>query len=297
MDGEANQEIWEIGAGGQTYTASFDEMASWIGEGSLLRIDRVRKGNLRWIEAGKVPSLTEFFNAKDMGAPIGPTVTTSQPENAYTPVNTSPEVIVPAAAEAVPDACAMHAAVAAAYVCETCANAFCKACPTSYGGTVKICPFCGALCKPLEMVQKKQAEQTQRHHAITSGFGFGDFGKAIAYPFKFKWSLLFGAVMFSFFTIGQGAVGFGGIIMMASAIFCFLLANMLTFGVLANTVDNFTQGRLDQNFMPSFDDFSIWDDVVHPFFLMIGVYLSSFGPFIAVMLVAVLFMFSAARRG
>jgi hypothetical protein len=295
MDGETHQETWEIEAGGQTYTASFDEMASWIGEGALLRIDRVRKGNLRWIEAGKVPSLTEFFNAKDMGRPITPTVTISQPEAEYTPVNTVADVAAPPTAQSMPDACAMHADVAAAYVCDTCANAFCKACPSSYGGTVKICPFCGAMCKSLEQVVKKQAEATQRHHAITSGFGFGDFGKAIAYPFKFKWSLLFGAVMFTFFSIGQGAVGFGGIIMMASAIFCFLLANMLTFGILANTVDNFTQGRLDENFMPSFDDFSIWDDVIHPFFLMIGVYISSFGPFIVVMVVALFFMLGAVK--
>jgi hypothetical protein len=29
--------------------------------------------------------------------------------------------------------------------------------------------------------------------------------------------------------------------------------------------------------MPSFDDFSVWDDILHPFFLSIAVYISSFG--------------------
>ena len=53
--------------------------------------------------------------------------------------------------------------------------------------------------------------------------------------------------------------------------------NTLTFGILVNTVENMANGKTDLDFMPRFDDFSIWDDVVHPFFLSIGVYLVSFG--------------------
>ncbi|MBK6590772.1 MAG: hypothetical protein IPG22_21070 [Acidobacteria bacterium] len=70
------------------------------------------------------------------------------------------------------------------------------------------------------------------------------------------------------------------------AIVSFMLANTLTFGILANTVENFSQGKIGENFMPSFDNFSLWEDVVHPFFLMIGVYISSFGPLIALGIVA-----------
>jgi len=36
-------------------------------------------------------------------------------------------------------------------------------------------------------------------------------------------------------------------------------------------------GHLGKNFIPDFEDFSIWDDVVHPFFLSIGAYAVSFG--------------------
>jgi hypothetical protein len=68
---------------------------------------------------------------------------------------------------------------------------------------------------------------------------------------------------------------------------------MLTFGVLANVVDNFSQGKIGGNFMPSFDDFSIWDDVVHPFFLSIGAYIVSFGPLIVTFAVA-FFMIAGA---
>ncbi len=48
--------------------------------------------------------------------------------------------------------------------------------------------------------------------------------------------------------------------------------------------------------MPSFDDFSIWDDVIHPFFLWIGVCLSSFGPFIVVASIGAYLIFSAAAE-
>ncbi len=65
--------------------------------------------------------------------------------------------------------------------------------------------------------------------------------------------------------------------MLVSAIFCAMLANTLTFGILANTVENFAQGKTDADFMPRFDDFSAWDDVIHPFLLSIGVYIVSFG--------------------
>ncbi len=284
---ESSTEVWQVEAGGSIYDTSFDEMKTWIAEGSLLRIDRVRKGNLRWIEAGKVPTLLEFFNAKDAAEPIAPTITTSSTEilgvseTTNTFVN-SPEPITPQR----DDICSLHAEAPAAFQCQTCSNFFCKACPSSYGSNVKICPFCGAMCEQIQKVAQVRAESQRRSTAVTEGFGFGDLTRALMHPFRFKVSLLFGALMFALFSIGQSAAGFGGIFMMASALFCFMFANMLTFGILGNVADNFSQGNLDENFMPSFDDFNIWDDVVHPFFLSIGVYISSFGPLIAVLLIA-----------
>lgn len=302
MNTGADNEAWQVEAGGQVYDTNFDEMQAWIAEGSLLRIDRVRKGDLRWIEAGKVPALTEFFNAKDAAAPPPPVITTTHTEVlgvaepvqefVNSPAQTFPDPAPAAAA----DACSMHWDAPAAYICDTCANSFCKACPKSYGGTVKICPLCGAMCKSLAQMEKVRVEASLRQHVADTPFGFGDFANALAHPFKFKASLIIGAVMFAIFSLGQSAFGLGGSIMlMVSAIFCILLTNMLSFGVLANTVENFSQGKLDQNFMPSFEDFSIWDDVVHPFFLSIGVYLSSFGPFFLVALVAFFMVLSAVK--
>ncbi len=284
---ETNAELWQVEAGGSVYDTSFDEMKCWIAEGSLLRIDRVRKGNLRWIEAGKVPTLIEFFNAKDAAGPVAPVITTSNTEilgvaeSTHEFVNAPPPV-TPQGGEF----CALHTDAPAAYLCDTCSNFFCKACPSSYGTNVKICPFCGAMCSSIAKVTHVRSETQIRVRAATESFGFGDFVKAVTHPFKFKVSLFFGAIMFALVSLGQSAASFGGIFMMSSALFCFMLANMLTFGILGNVADNFSQGKLDENFMPSFDDFNIWDDIVHPFFLSIGVYISSFGPLIAILLVA-----------
>ncbi|MBV9217419.1 MAG: DUF4013 domain-containing protein [Acidobacteria bacterium] len=290
--------MWQVEANGQTFDAPFAELTQWIIEGSVLRIDRVRKGNLRWIEAGKVPALVEFFNAKDKNAPPPPVITATRTEvlgvaeEANSFINATPPSTAPLPTG---DVCAMHADAAAAFVCETCSNAFCKACPNSYGGTVKICPFCGAMCKSLAAVEKEKVQTTRHAGAMAEGFGFSDFGRAVAYPFRFKFSLFFGALFFMIFTLGQSAGGFGGVFMIAGSLMCFMLANTLTFGVLAHTVDNFAQGKLDENFMPSFDDFSLWDDVVHPFFLSVGAYISSFLPFIAVLLVGIFFIAGSIR--
>lgn len=373
-------EIWQVDVGGQVYEASLAELTQWIAEGFLLPQDRVRRGNLRWLDAIKVPALYGFFNAKDLGIPMPPLMTTAtnaenappapetiqvqtenfapattispaqppvptqfseqtqldltnqfagqaqfnapgqppqfnapQPFNAphqssrqsqsgspatFAAAETFPPTFQPAPPHFQPDfappapaanVCLVHPENEPAYYCDGCANLFCKGCPTSYGGTVKICPMCGAMCKPIAVVQEQQKKAVQYHRDITEGFGFDDFGKALSYPFKYKVSLIVGAIMFMFFSISQSSAGFGGVWMLGASLFCFMLANMLTFGILANTVENMVQGKLSENFMPSFDDFNIWDDVVQPFFLSIGVYISSFGLLIAIAVFGIVF--------
>lgn len=303
MEIQPTTEIWEVEANGQRYEGQFEDLTTWISEGSLLRIDRVRKGTLRWIEAGKVPALTEFFNAKDADMPPPPVITTSTTEVlgvAPTPASahgfTYNEPSATSEHSPFSEFCALHTEAPTAYVCETCSNSFCKECPNSYGGSVKICPFCGAMCRSLAQADEHRTRSIDHSAAIAEGFGFSDFGRAIAHPFKFKTSLFFGAVLFMVFSLGQSASSFGGIFMMAAAIICYMMANMLSFGVLANTVDNFSQGKLNENFMPSFDDFSLWDDVVQPFFLSIGVYIASFGPFIATILIAFFMVLGAVQQ-
>lgn len=313
MNLENQNDIWQIEVGGQIYEASLGELPDWIGEGSLQPEDKVRKGNLRWIEARKVPALVPFFNARANGEPMPIVQTVSAPQSADRP-ELSPAPLIPsihstqnvspdfpstdahasasvrAAGE---DGCVHHPLDPIAWVCSSCEAKLCRACPRSYGGNVRICPDCGSMCRSMKETVEISKKASIASLSTGEGFGFGDFTNALAYPFRFRSSLIFGGLMFAFFTVGQSAASIGGIFLIGAAIISAMLANMLKFGILANTVSNFTQGFLDKDFMPSFEDFSLWEDVVHPFFLFIGVYISSFGPFLVVAAVGIYMMFSA----
>lgn len=310
------EERWQVEVGGQVYEADYEELKQWIDEGALLPLDKVRRGNLRWIEAQKVPGLKAFFDAKERGELRNENVETASIGNARADENSIEqnrtyenfagsnekfetgqnfsEAVNFTLTDLPPNAvCNLHAGTAAEFFCGTCGNGFCKACPKSYGGNVKICPFCGALCQSVKHLREKDKTERQFQAATNEGFGAADLMRALAHPFKYKPSLLFGALMFAFFTVGQTVAAIGGFVMLGAALFCALGANMLTFGVLANTVEKFSSGKLEANFMPDFEDFSIWDDVVHPFFLSIGAYFSSFGPFILVCIASVYLIFSS----
>ena len=323
MSTQNPNEVWQVEVGGQVYEAAFAELGDWIGEGSLLPEDKVRRGNLRWIEARRVPNLVPFFNAKEQGLPMPvmlsttaaeinpsdvPVEHTLSVENFQPPGIHVPEVIdhsldLPPAPQAAfhtahslgapserqapipdPTICAMHIGVPSVFICSGCGNGFCKVCPKAYS-SVRICPFCGAMCKSTKEVVQKRAETEKRTAAIDKGFGTEDFFRALSHPFNFKVSLIFGAIMFAFFSLGQSVTALGGIYMIVSALFCLMLGNTLSFGVLANTIAKFANGDLDADFMPSFDDFDLWEDVIHTQFLSIAAYLAAFGPFLIVMLI------------
>lgn len=317
MSEPKSSESWQVDVNGQVYQADFAELADWIAEGALLPDDKVRRGNLRWIEARKVLTLTPFFNAKANGSPPPVVVSTTIAEEheqstpaaisdgqsqtfsaAGTGVTYSEPVApvsppVPTALKSDPNVCVNHADRPSKFVCPTCSLTFCRECVKSFGSSVTVCAACGGMCKPKKDLESEQRAHEFRSAAIGKGFGFGDFGAAIAYPFKFKTSLFFGALMFMFFSIGQSASAMGGIYMVVASIFAYMLANMLTFGILANTVDNFAQGKIGVNFMPSFEDFSLWDDIIHPFFLSVGVYISSFGAFVVVLVIGMYLVVSS----
>jgi len=297
MEKHVSEENWQVEVGGQIYSASFGELGKWIGEGSLQPDDRVRRGSLRWIQARKVPGLIPFFNAKAKGETMpvvvsqtdssaksgAPETTTFAPrETSLTAVKSAAKIENAARPSTAPNPalCAIHSEFQSRFLCETCGNGFCKQCPKSYGGTVKICPMCGAMCRSVGAVEESRHQASVNLKAMEEGFGIADFFSALAYPFKFKVSLFFGAFLFMLFTLGKNAAAMGGIYMVVGGIFSGMSANALTFGMLSNTIDKFIQGKFDANFMPEFENFELWDDVIHPFFLSIAAYLSAFGPFL-----------------
>lgn len=156
-------EIWQTSVNGEIYETSFAGLVEWIAEGSLHPQDKVRRGNLRWIEANKVPALHRFFNARQLEA-TNQVVTSTNLQNTTPPpqaqnfsVNSTQPVtqnfIAPPPPtfykDLTPEAerkyCVIHTDANAKYNCETCGNYFCKACPQN-----QVCPMCGALCKMIE---------------------------------------------------------------------------------------------------------------------------------------------------
>ncbi len=322
VEKQAN-EIWQAEVLGQIYDTNFSEMAQWISEGALMPTDKVRRGKLRWLEAGRVPSLVPFFNAKERGEELPQIQTNYTNAENHAPENTLENNNFTSAVEQIPPTssftnsaenfptdnfdphsernpenmssgfCALHSESPAVFYCETCANEFCAECPKRYGGTVRICPMCGALCRQIGAIDAKKEGEIKYRQAASGNFGFAEIAKAFVHPFKFKVSLIFGTLMFMLFTVGQSALGFGGASMGFSALFCFMLANMLAFGIIANTIEKFSQGKTEKNFMPDFEDFNLWDDVLQPFFLTVGIYISSLAPFVLVIALGI-FVFGNA---
>lgn len=112
--------------------------------------------------------------------------------------------------------------------------------------------------------------------SVAEGFGLAVLGKAVVYPFKFRRSLIFGTSIFMLLALAQPILAFGISISFARIV-CLILATTLVFSCLANTIKNFVQGKTDNNFLPNFGNFALWDDVIHPFFLSLAVYFISFG--------------------
>ncbi|MCU0239529.1 MAG: hypothetical protein MUC29_08810 [Pyrinomonadaceae bacterium] len=361
-------EIWQVDVSGQIYEANLEELKQWIIEGAVLRDDKIRRGNLRWLEAGKIPFLIESFNLSPNGGmpQFQSTVTHANVDDApvnmheahinmhdatvnshkthvnmheaqgnlheahantheahantheahanmhkaqanlhntsanshVATTNFNPQTVNTTQAKSnvvKKDVCFSHPDVTANYVCETCSNEFCGACPKTYG-SVKICPVCGAMCKSKKELQQKNTKQVQYSAALNQGFGFGDFVQALGYPLKNPMSLVFGGFAFGLLSIAQNAFGMGSMFLAGAGIVCIILANAITFGCLSNTINEFSQGRLDSNFLPSFDDFDILESVVKPFFLSIGVYLVTFGLFIAVIIGGVFLVMNSVSK-
>ncbi|HMQ04540.1 MAG TPA: hypothetical protein PKD26_11540 [Pyrinomonadaceae bacterium] len=299
------EEIWQVEVAGQIYEAPLRELPDWIEEGSLQPEDMVRKGSRRWAKARNVPTLIPFFNAREKGERLPifltssdasvnrPTEIPEQPAEIpiesrsmiveARPPSADPRPIVSDAVRKVmarPGHCSRHPHSISQYSCSGCFDEFCRLCPNSYGGNVKICPSCGSLCRSLAEPSTTSRSEPDATLISDQPFGLNDLVRAIAFPWKFRSSLILGGAMFAGFTLGQSASAMGGFLFVGASLMCAMLANMLTFGTLINTISNFTQGRLKNDFLPAFDDFSYWDDVVHPFILSIGAYLSAFGPFI-----------------
>jgi hypothetical protein len=319
-------EIWQVLTHEGVFQAELPTLKQWVAQGLVQPTDRVRKGALKWIEAGRAPGLLRVFSGEEhveveelepvanvhvqpsaSWQPVAPDASSfavgSASTQTHVPGQLSPSqdlglgqgqeslsrVVAPESlpvavetTEAWPEpelsgepalssACHFHPHQAATLVCKACSATFCRACPNQMGtSSVMLCILCGGFCDPLERVKGRMALYERQ----SSGFGFGDFGAALAYPFKHLASLLGGALLYGFLLLA----GLRGQ----------LLAMGLVYGCISLVVRRVAYGRLDRDFLPDFSEFSFWDDVLVPCALGFGVTLVTLGPTL-LLLAALLF--------
>jgi hypothetical protein len=283
----AQPERWRVSTYEGIFEADLDTLRQWIVEGCVLPTDKVSKGKLNWIEAGRVPKLRGAFNGEVEIPPAESTETTSawQTPPSFEAAESSESVEsqcdegnIPAFREGPPaSVCHNHPDVAAKYLCRMCAVALCENCPRFVGTSrIPVCPLCGDLCRLYEEVTTK----TARAEFQGSGFGMDDFIRAVKYPFEHKGALLGGALLYGFLLLA----GFRGS----------LIAWMIMFGCISHVINQVAWGRLNRSFMPDLSSFSLWEDLIVPIFLGLGITIVSWGPMI-VLVVALLF--GAVHRG
>ena len=274
----AQPEVWRVSTVEGIFETDLDTLKQWILEDCVLPTDRVSKGNLNWIEAGRVPQLKGAFGGQP--APVhqpasisfenfveSRSVSTGTPNHSTRPAPWVEPVKVSAPASTT--VCQNHPEAEPAYVCRMCGAVFCKACP-KFVGNVAVCSLCGDLCHEYGAVKEKAA----RVKLQSSGFGIEDFVRAIRYPLQHKAALFGGALVYAFLMLA----GLRG-----SA-----LAWVIMFACISHVISQVAWGRLNRSFMPDFSAFSYWDDVVQPGILGVGIMIVSWGPAI-VLLLALMF--------
>jgi hypothetical protein len=60
----AQPEVWRVNTPEGIFETDFETLKQWILEGCVLPTDKVSKGNLSWIDAGRVPKLKGAFNGE-----------------------------------------------------------------------------------------------------------------------------------------------------------------------------------------------------------------------------------------
>ena len=255
----AQPEVWRVNTPEGIFETDLETLKQWILEGCVLPTDKVSKGNLSWIDAGRVPKLKGAFNGEV--TPVAEPVTNSFPEAPAT------SWVEPARVPAPPSttACRNHPEAAPEYTCRNCSTVLCKEC-TKFVGKVPVCSLCGDLCHEYRAVTEKIA----RSEFQSSGFGMEDFVRAVRYPLQHKFALFSGALIYGCLLLA----GFRGS----------LLAWMIMFGCISHVISQVAWGRLNRSFMPDFSSFSFWDDVVVPVFLGLGIMIVSWGPLIVLVL-------------
>src|ERR1051326_4235151 len=65
----SEHETWQVMTPEGVFDADLQTLKQWIVEGAVHPTDKVRKGSLKWIDAGRAPMLRRVFNGEETPAP------------------------------------------------------------------------------------------------------------------------------------------------------------------------------------------------------------------------------------
>src|SRR6266550_3942355 len=163
----AQLETWRVSTVEGVFEADLETLKQWISEGAVLPTDKVSKGSLSWIEAGRAPMLRSAFAGEvaatatvtaSEAAVLSSSVTNVPSWNDVVPPPVMPPIPVATAAPA--QVCHNHAELARKYVCRACSNAFCDEGPRFFGTSkIPLCPLCGDLCSIVEKLKHQAARR------------------------------------------------------------------------------------------------------------------------------------------
>lgn len=187
----AQVETWRVSTVEGVFETDLETLKQWIDEGCVLPTDKVSKGRLNWIEAGRAPMLRAAFAGEaDLSRAANTTSTSGisssvSTEHSLHDESVQPQVMPLESADAKPaQVCHNHPQVASKHVCRACATAFCDECPRYYGTSkIALCPLCGDLCSLVEKIRAWVAHRELQ----SSGFGFADLAAPFATPFNTRW--------------------------------------------------------------------------------------------------------------
>lgn len=279
-------DVWQVQVQGVVYQTDSETLKQWATQGNLLPEDLVKKGTLNWMPAAHVPLLRPIFAAGGLSmSQGGPAYTSSpslpsfpSPPSAPLPPSPAPVTYAPPSVGAPvygaiqptagpSNVCRNHPQIVPDYICYACSTSLCKNCVNMVANRMPICTVCGELCRPYAEL----AQAMSRTAFQTSAFGFNDLLDGIRFPFTDFVALLLFCIVYTVLRFGAN---FGGLIggLMFTAI-----STGILFAMMSTVIRRVADGRVAEGFTPEFG--SIYDDIVHPMFLSVGVFLISFGPF------------------
>jgi hypothetical protein len=122
---------------------------------------------------------------------------------------------------------------------------------------------------------------------VDPNFTFADVTAACGYPFKFPLGLILGGIVTSLLGVGVylGLITttFGGLFPgLMTMLVCSVLMVAIVYGSATKAVNQVAYGNMAETFMPSTEDFSIWNTILLPCFLGLGTCIVTWGPTVLV---------------